>query len=70
MTQILEARGRAHRYFDELWISRRMSRCHAYKWMKKTLKLKSSEAHIAKLSLVQCEQLITAVQRLRKQRPA
>lgn len=63
--EVKEARKRAHRAFDELWTSGRMSRKHAYQWMQKVMKLSKREAHIANFGLAQCQQLIDELSRLK-----
>jgi hypothetical protein len=67
--EVKEARQRAHRAFDELWTTGRMSRKQAYAWMQKVLGMTKRDAHVAKFDLAQCERLILEVHRLRKQRP-
>ncbi len=66
---VKEARKAAHRAFDELWTTGRMSRKKAYEWMQKVMQLTKRETHIAKFDLAQCEKLIEEVSRLRKLRP-
>ena len=63
------ARTRAHREFDQIWITGRMTRSKAYVWLQKVLQLTKRDAHIAKMDLAQCEQLLSEIQRLGKKRP-
>lgn len=67
--EVKEARKAAHRAFDELWTTGRMSRKQAYAWMQKVMQMTKREAHIARFDLAQCARLIDEVQRLRKLRP-
>jgi hypothetical protein len=63
--EVKAARTRAHRAFDELWTSGRMTRKKAYQWVQKVMGLSKRDAHIAKFDLAQCERLIDEVSRLR-----
>jgi len=54
-------RKRCHGLFDELWKSRRMTRRGAYDWMAEQLGIPVDQAHIALLSLEQCQQLHNAL---------
>lgn len=57
-----DARSAAHVAFDALWLDGGpMPRPDAYRWMRKVLRLKRSEAHISKLTRAQCEELIRHV---------
>lgn len=64
-----KARIKAHSIFDQLWKPdsplgpRRLRRSDAYTWMRKAMKLSSSEAHIGMFDIAQCEQLIQLVYR-------
>lgn len=51
-------RNAAHRGFDPLWKSKRMSRRNAYKWLRDKMDLTSKEAHIGKFNEEQCLQLL------------
>lgn len=63
------ARHRAHKVFDEIWTTGRMTRKQAYQWMQKIMNLTKREAHIAAFDISQCEKLIEEVSRLRNHRP-
>ena len=55
-------RMKAHDWFDRLWRSERMTRKEAYMWMRETMFLTRSQAHIGKFDKKQCMQLIACVQ--------
>lgn len=67
--EVKRARHEAHRVFDEIWTTGRMSRKRAYQWMQKVLQLTKRDAHIANFSMEQCARLIEEVHRLSKSRP-
>src|ERR1035437_6701611 len=60
------ARTRAHREFDQLWMTGRMTRSKAYVWLQKVLQLTKRDAHLAKMDLAQCERLMKAIHNLGK----
>lgn len=51
------ARGRAHRLFDSIWKSGRLSRKDAYRLLQQKMGLSERDAHIAKFTLSQCNKL-------------
>lgn len=55
------ARIRAHRIFDAVWKTQKMSRNKAYAWLRRKMHLTKEEAHIAKFTREQCDQLIRLV---------
>lgn len=63
---LFDARKRAHRAFDPIWMTGTMTRTEAYAWLMKVLRVKRKDRHIATLSLAQCEQLILECQRYKK----
>jgi len=67
--EVKTARMRAHRAFDELWTTGRMSRKQAYTWLQKVMQMTKREAHVARMDLAQCERVILEVERLGKRRP-
>jgi len=67
--EVKAARMRAHRAFDELWTTGRMSRKQAYTWLQKVMQMTKREAHVARMDLAQCERVILEVERLGKRRP-
>lgn len=63
-----KARIYAHRIFDRLWKDKengkpRMSRSAAYAWLRKSMKLSESEAHIGNMTKEQCEKLVVLIQK-------
>lgn len=56
-----EWRTRCHSAFDRLWKSGRMKRKEAYAWMAQSLGIPLEQAHIAMLTLDQCQQLWKAL---------
>ena len=63
---VKDARHHAHKLFDELCITGRMSRKQAYEWLAKVMQMTQREAHVARFDLAQCERLVLEVRRLRK----
>lgn len=61
---VKDARKRAHRAFDELWTSGRMSRKKAYQWLQKVMKMTKRECHIAAFGIEQCDRVVDEVSRL------
>lgn len=59
-----QARIRAHAAFDQLWkpARARMTQDEAYLWMQSKMGLKSSEAHIGKFNIEQCDTLVRHVE--------
>lgn len=51
----------AHRAFDPLWKSSRMTRNEAYRWLQKTMGLTKEEGHIGKFDVDQCRRLIELI---------
>jgi hypothetical protein len=60
-----KARSLAHKAFDELWRSRRMTRTQAYKWLSEKTGLPPRLAHIGKFDVEMCD----VVMYLMKQNP-
>lgn len=61
---LADARYRAHRWFDLLWMKYRMGRDRAYRFLANAMGLTYEEAHIGRLSIEQCEKLIAVVRRV------
>lgn len=57
------ARMKAHRAFDQLWKSGRMSRSGAYHFMQGLMRMSSAEAHIGRFTIEQCEELLALLER-------
>lgn len=55
------ARNDAHRYFDLLWKSGKMSRRESYRWMQRSLNLSVDQAHIGKFDIAMCRELIEVI---------
>lgn len=51
-------RIQAHKAFDWMWKSGRMTKWEAYKWMQGKLALNDEQAHIAKFGEYMCDRLI------------
>jgi len=66
--ELREARRRAHRAFDAIWMSGLTTRTRAYAWLQKIMHLKKREAHIARFTREQCEQLIVECGRFKNGR--
>lgn len=58
------ARVKAHAAFDRLWRGKdsAMSRTDAYAWLASVMKLSVDDAHIARFTAAQCEQITTIVE--------
>lgn len=56
--ELRKARNEAHKYFDEIWKSKRMKRQEAYKWLAKKMNLTKDETHIALFEIDQCKQVV------------
>jgi len=52
------ARIEAHKAFDRLWKSGKMSRTAAYRWLQEAMKLPGFEVHIGKFTKEQCIHLV------------
>lgn len=50
-----------HKVFDALWLSGRMSRTQAYRWLAEKMRLRAEECHFHKFSVAQCQQAIDFV---------
>lgn len=59
--QLRRWREKAHRQFDQLWRSGRMSRKQAYQWLAQTMNLPESETHFAQFDQIQCQQAVELV---------
>lgn len=59
------ARREAHRAFDWLWQSGRVSRTHAYQWLAKQMGMRT--CHIGRLNVEQCQRVIELVQAFEKE---
>jgi ssDNA-binding Zn-finger/Zn-ribbon topoisomerase 1 len=59
--EVRQLRIKAHKEFDELWMTCRMTRRAAYKWMQEKLGIPKAEAHIGQFNGEQCQKLIQLV---------
>ena len=57
-----KARIEAHRAFDALWRSRKMTRTQAYQWMREAMGLDKDGAHIGLFTKEQCVRLVALIQ--------
>lgn len=66
-----EARKRAHAVFDPLWrggvVTSLMTRKDAYRWLRHTMGMSNKQGHIARFTVEQCDVLIDAVHKCRKE---
>lgn len=62
--ELRRARNAAHREFDSLWQSQRMTRKEAYAWMASSMGITKKEAHIGDFTVEQCRQLVDLVSTL------
>lgn len=58
-----EARIRAHKAFDVLWMSQEMTRDEAYNWLCVVMAKTPEMGHIGLFSLEECSELIAKVER-------
>jgi hypothetical protein len=56
-----EARIRAHKVFDALWLSHKMTRSEAYEWLCQVMNKTPEMGHIGLFSLEECDELIEKV---------
>jgi len=56
------AKNRAHAAFDPLWISGKMKRQSAYKWLAKQLDIDAADCHIGMFDVEMCEKVVRACQ--------
>lgn len=56
-------RREAHKIFNVLYTSGKMSRREAYEWLKQTMNLSVDQAHIAMMTTDQCKTLIDKVKK-------
>lgn len=56
--QLREWRKRAHRAFDPLWKSGKMTRDDAYKWLSRKMNLPPRKTHIGMFDIRQCKRVI------------
>lgn len=54
-------RMEAHRAFDRLWQSGRMTRTQAYLWMSRVMGLPPARVHIKQFDAAQCARLLALV---------
>lgn len=59
-------RMKAHKAFDWLWTSNRMSRTEAYGILRKVMALKEEDAHIGMMNIEQCQQVIEIFEEYKK----
>lgn len=61
-----EARIRAHKVFDPLWQSNKMTRTEAYEWLCEAMNKTPDLGHIGLFSLEECDELIEKVNEKQK----
>lgn len=55
------AKQRAHKNFDPLWKSGKMTRREAYKWLASNMGISEEECHIGMFSEAQCSQVVNII---------
>ena len=55
-------RKKCHNEFDFLWKEKLTTRTKAYEWMSNTLKIPSSQCHIAMFDIEQCKRLLSELE--------
>ena len=63
-------RMEAHRVFDALWKSGRMTRTGAYRWLAGELHLRPDRAHIGGFEMDQCQKVIELCERINNEEAA
>lgn len=58
------AKSQAHRVFDPIWQTGRMSRTGAYAWLAREMQLTTAQAHIGRFDLAQCQAVCELVKQL------
>jgi len=53
----------AHFYFDQLWLTGKMSRADAYRWLSQRMNKKLKDTHISNFSVKECQKVIRISQR-------
>lgn len=56
-----QARSRAHKAFDKLWIKGYMDRTRAYLWLSESMGMQRKDCHISHFGVDQCEWAIALV---------
>lgn len=59
-----EARKQAHRVFDIIWKSGKMSRTSAYVWLSAQLGIEPCHCHIAMMDATQCSEVVRLASKL------
>lgn len=63
-------RMEAHRVFDALWKSGRMTRTGAYRWLAGELRLAEGRAHIGGFEMNQCQRVIELCEKMENEEAA
>lgn len=63
--ELRDAKMRAHAAFDPYWKKARIARHDAYRWLAEQLNVHHDQCHIGMFTVEQCEQVITAVRKMR-----
>ncbi len=58
-SELRSAKSEAHRYFDELWKSKLMSRKEAYRWLSGKLGIDREDCHIGMFDVDMCNKSVT-----------
>lgn len=59
-----QARIKAHKFFDHLWMKRILTRDKCYLWLAAELEMSEEEAHISNFGLKECRKVIEACEAL------
>lgn len=62
-TDVAIARGTAHAKFDRIWMTGRLSRSDAYRWLARQMRMTAEEAHMEFFTVEQCTTVVRCVDR-------
>lgn len=57
-TSLRELKDQAHKYFDQLWKFKYLTREEAYVWLAQQLGVPEPQAHMAKMNEEMCKQVV------------
>lgn len=64
--ELRRAKQAAHAEFDPIWMSKEMSRSHAYKWLADQLGVGSKKCHIGMFDVSTCERVVAVCRERRE----
>jgi hypothetical protein len=59
--KLFDLRRRVHEAFDEIWISHRISRKQAYRWLAERMNLRRCDCHVRFFNIKQCYEALQIV---------